>query len=105
MESKNDRRVAILVVDDTEDNRVVVGAFLATSPVDLVFAENGRVGMECFQAQAFDLVLMGIQMPEMNGLEATREIRKIEADKLDSIEFGDYNIWPMYAPRRSWQPW
>ena len=45
-----------------------------------VFAENGRIALEMWQAQAFDLILMDVQMPEMSGPDATRAIRQIEAE-------------------------
>jgi CheY-like chemotaxis protein len=66
----------ILVVEDTEDNRLLVGAFLKKMPYLIDYAENGREGLDKFISQGpYDLVLMDMQMPIMDGYTAVREIR------------------------------
>jgi signal transduction histidine kinase/DNA-binding response OmpR family regulator len=68
----------ILLVDDSADNRLLVTAYMRNSPITLVEAENGADAVEQFKRQRFDLVLMDIQMPKMDGYTATRAIRDFE---------------------------
>ncbi|MBF0624579.1 MAG: PAS domain S-box protein [Magnetococcales bacterium] len=73
------RSLRILVVDDHEDNRHLVRAFLKQTPHVLEMAEDGFQALEKFQAAPWDLVLMDIQMPGMDGFEATLKMRAWEA--------------------------
>jgi CheY-like chemotaxis protein len=68
----------ILVVDDHDLNREVASDFLELAGAQVVTASNGAQAIVCLQQQAFDLVLMDVQMPVMDGLMATRVIRRRE---------------------------
>lgn len=70
--------LTILLVDDIEPNRKVIHKFLENFSVTITDADNGREAVEQFTQNTFDLILMDIEMPVMNGLEATRAIRDIE---------------------------
>ena len=71
----------ILLVEDMEDNRVLITVLLKALPYRLELAENGAVGVEKFQSGRYDLVLMDIHMPIMDGYEAIRIIRQWEEDQ------------------------
>ncbi|WP_240387195.1 ATP-binding protein [Brevundimonas naejangsanensis] len=73
------RRLRILAADDHPTNRRVVELILDSAAFDLASVENGAQALEAYRAQPFDLVLMDMQMPVMDGLTAVREIRLHEA--------------------------
>ena len=73
-----DRPLRVLLADDHPTNRRVVQVLFADLPVDLVCVENGEQACEAFAFQRFDLVLMDMQMPVMDGLTAVRAIRERE---------------------------
>ncbi len=73
------RAVRVLVADDHPTNRRVIELILAQIQADIQAVENGAEALEAFRTQDFDLVLMDMQMPVMDGLTATREIRLHES--------------------------
>ncbi len=74
----------ILVAEDNADNRRLLEVFLRETPHSVTYVENGREAVEEAQACEFDLVLMDIEMPEMDGLTAVRAIRRREAETSQS---------------------
>ncbi len=75
-----DKINSILLVEDSEDNRMVIDLFLKKSPYKITYAENGKEGLEKYIDGNFAIVLMDIQMPVMDGYEATIAIRQYEKD-------------------------
>jgi CheY-like chemotaxis protein/HPt (histidine-containing phosphotransfer) domain-containing protein len=71
----------LLVVDDSEENRFLVAEYLKDLGCNLEFAENGQIAVEKFCSDAYDLVLMDLQMPVMDGYSAARRIRGWEEEQ------------------------
>jgi two-component system cell cycle response regulator DivK len=68
-------RKCILVVEDQEDNRQILRDLLTSAGFDMIEAENGADAITAAEANRPDLILMDIQLPILDGYEATRRIK------------------------------
>src|SRR5690606_13042520 len=73
------RPLRVLLAEDHPTNQRVVQLILASQGAEVVIAGDGALALAAFEAGPFDVVLMDMQMPVMDGLSATRGIREIEA--------------------------
>jgi DNA-binding response OmpR family regulator len=106
------RRRKILLVDDDTKNSLLLKRFIEVEGYDVVYAPNGRVGLELYKDCRPDLILLDINMPEMNGFEMAKIIRSSDkrviiffltdrTDKVDrlygfSLKGNDYIPKPFY---------
>lgn len=75
------RALRILVAEDNMVNQQMIGAILGQLGHEVTFADNGKIAVNAMENGSFDLVLMDIRMPVMDGLEATSHIRAMDSDK------------------------
>ncbi len=71
---------SLLVVDDIQENINVIRAYLHNYPVEVASAGNGEEALAMLAARDYPLVLMDIRMPVMDGITATRQIRRLEKE-------------------------
>jgi len=70
----------ILIAEDVESNFLYLSAVLSKMKAKIYWAKNGKEAIDIFKKEEVDLILMDLQMPEMNGYEATKVIKAIRPD-------------------------
>jgi two-component system sensor histidine kinase/response regulator len=77
----------VLLVEDNDINQIVASEILTDAGLVVEIATDGRIALEMVQANSYDIILMDMQMPVMDGIDATREIRRV----------GRFNTLPIIA--------
>ena len=73
--------ISVLIAEDNVSNRKILESVFRHAPAECHYVENGLEALEAFRSRKFDLVLMDVQMPVMDGLSATRAIREWELEQ------------------------
>jgi two-component system, sensor histidine kinase and response regulator len=85
--SGRQKALKILVVDDGRENRMLIQAYLKATDHKLDMADNGKTGLEKFKSTEYDMVLMDMRMPIMDGYTAVKKIRLWEETQEKSAAF------------------
>jgi CheY-like chemotaxis protein len=79
--SPEGRALRVLLAEDSPDNQVLIRSYLKQTPYRLDIADHGAIALELFKKGYYDLILMDMQMPVMDGYEATKAIRAWEREQ------------------------
>ncbi len=106
------KNISVLVAEDAEFNQLLIKIILANFGFEVDIAGNGKIAIEKLQQNKYDLILMDLHMPEMNGFEATKYIRQkmnsqipiialtaavttVDVDKCEAFGMNDYISKPI----------
>jgi CheY-like chemotaxis protein len=81
--TNTENTINVLIAEDNEINLLIAESYLKDISVNILSACNGQLAVDLFKSQDFDVILMDCQMPVMNGLLATKEIRQLELNRDD----------------------
>jgi len=85
VEEKSLKGVKILIAEDNQINVILAKQYMKLWDVECDVAENGAVALKMVQTKSYDIVLMDLQMPEMDGYETTIAIRKLPGEKFKNL--------------------
>ena len=80
-ENKSGKGIKVLIVEDNPINQLLVIKVLQKRGYETTIAQNGKIAIEKYKNENFDIVLMDLQMPEMDGYEAAKYIRRMDPEK------------------------
>lgn len=75
----------LLFVDDEEQFLAAIAKFLRRRKLDVVTANSGQAGLEWFASNPVDIVILDIRMPDLNGVEVLKEMRRLKGDDFGVI--------------------
>ena len=87
----NQSRSTILIVDDFDDTRLLLRTWLEKKGYQVIEAEDGKAAVTMAESQRPDLIIMDVEMPQLDGLSATRQIRALPGfDRVPIIAVSAY---------------
>lgn len=79
----------VLVIDDEANVRMITELLLTRMGYQVLLADNGRIGLELFRQELPDVVVLDVKMPEMDGIEVLKQIRRVDQKQPVIVLTGD----------------